>query len=63
MALAITPLALFSLGSGLVLARRSRPRRRLPLLHGLANLLVLLLALAQTRSGRQLLELLAGASG
>lgn len=54
------PLALWGLGSGLMLANRPRPRRLLPLLHGLGNLLLLVLALAQARSGRALLLTLAG---
>ncbi len=62
-ALLILPLALWGLGSGLMLARRPRPRRWLPLLHGLANLLVLLLVMAQAYSGHRLLEGLARVPG
>ncbi|MFH1033488.1 MAG: DUF4079 domain-containing protein [Pseudomonadota bacterium] len=58
-ALIMLPLALWGLGSGLWLHMRPRPRRLLPLLHGLANLLVLGLALLQARSGHALLETLA----
>lgn len=53
----LAALALFGLLSGLHLARaKPRPRRLLPLVHGLNNLLVLALALWQVPSGRQLLE-------
>jgi hypothetical protein len=52
-------LALFGLASGLYLAYAPpRPRKLLPALHGLVNLLVLALALWQVQSGRQMLEVL-----
>jgi hypothetical protein len=62
-ALLILPLALWGLGSGLWLANRPRPRRLLPLLHGLGNLLVLALALLQAHSGQNLLETLLRGGG
>lgn len=58
--LLVLPLGLWGLASGLWLAQRPRPRRLLPLLHGLGNLLLLVLALLQARSGRALLQTLAG---
>ncbi|MBI5522812.1 MAG: DUF4079 domain-containing protein [Desulfarculus sp.] len=58
--LLVLALGLWGLGSGLWLANRPQPRRLLPLLHGLGNLLLLILALLQARSGRALLLTLAG---
>lgn len=55
----LLPFIAFGLGSGLWMQRRPKPRRWLPALHGLANLLVLLLALAQATSGHRLLETIA----
>jgi hypothetical protein len=51
-------LALFGLASGLYLALAPpRPRKFLPLIHGLSNLLVLGLAVWQVQTGRQVMEL------
>jgi hypothetical protein len=61
--LAVLPVALWGLGSGLWLVKRPRPRRLLPLLHGLGNLLALALALLQAPSGRLLLESLGRGAG
>lgn len=50
-ALAMSPLMIFGLASGLVLDRRKARRTVLPLVHGLANLALLILALVQVWTG------------
>lgn len=49
--LACLPFIAFGLASGIYLERRPAPRRVLPLLHGLNNLVLLVLALWQAASG------------
>ena len=51
MGLACLPFIAFGLASGIYLERRPAARRVLPLLHGLNNLILLLLALWQAISG------------
>ena len=51
MALVMVPFIIFGLVSGLYMNRNKKERRTLPLLHGLNNLIVLVLALAQVVSG------------
>jgi hypothetical protein len=59
--LAVAALAAFGLASGLYLAlARPRPRKALPLLHGLNNLLVLALAVWQAQTGRELMAYFQG---
>jgi hypothetical protein len=60
--LTMLPLLVFGLVSGLYMASSPKPRKALPLAHGLNNLLVLALALAQFMSGRQILAALAPGS-
>lgn len=50
-ALAMTPLMLFGLASGLILDRRKARRKLLPIVHGLVNLAMLILALLQIWTG------------
>ena len=50
-ALAMLPLLLFGLFSGLYMDRRKKKRRALPLLHGSNNLLLLILASYQAYTG------------
>lgn len=50
-ALAMTPLILFGLASGLIMDRRKARRKVLPIVHGLANLAMLILALFQIWTG------------
>jgi len=47
----ILPLCAVSLATGLYMDRRKAPRKLLPLAHGLANLLLLLLGLCQAATG------------
>lgn len=47
---------LFGLASGLVLDRRKARRTVLPLVHGLANLVLLILALVQVWTGFHVLK-------
>lgn len=54
----VVALALFGLASGLVLERRPRPRKVLPLLHGLGNLGLLALCLLNFYFGDQILDAL-----
>ena len=54
--LIMAPLMLFGLFSGLRLANTPRPRRLLPLLHGLNNLVLLALALYQFHLGDEVLD-------
>jgi hypothetical protein len=54
--LLMLPFMIFGLASGLHLARSPRPRKALPLLHALNNLLVLGLALHQAWEGRLVIE-------
>lgn len=54
--LIMLPFMLFGLISGLYMARSPRPRRLLPLVHALNNLLVLGLALHQAWEGREVIE-------
>lgn len=54
--LAMLPLALFGLGSGLYMDRVKAPRKTLPLAHGLANALLALLALHQLVTGAMVLK-------
>lgn len=56
LALAMSPLMLFGLASGLVLDRRKARRTVLPLVHGLANLVLLILALVQVWTGLHVLK-------
>ena len=56
LALAMLPFLLFGLGSGLYLARAPRMRRLLPALHGLNNLILLVLAFFQANEGREVVE-------
>lgn len=53
--LVMAPLVLFGLISGLIMLRRPRRRKALPLAHGLACLTALALAVAQFFSGRELM--------
>lgn len=50
-ALAMTPLMFFGLASGLIMDRRRARRKLLPVVHGLVNLTVLILALLQIWTG------------
>jgi hypothetical protein len=50
-ALAMLPLIAFGLGSGLLMDRKKARRTLLPLAHGIANALLVLLALAQLYTG------------
>lgn len=50
-ALGLTPLMVFGLGSGLILDRQKGRRKVLPIVHGVINLTVLILALAQIWTG------------
>jgi hypothetical protein len=50
-ALTMTPLMLFSLVSGLIMDRRKARRKALPIVHGLVNQVMLLLALFQIWTG------------
>ena len=54
--LVMTALMAWGLASGLYMARRPERRRALPLLHGLGNAGLVLLAVVQFFSGRALLE-------
>lgn len=49
--LATVPFILFALGSGFYMDRRKRKRKVLPLVHGIANTMLLLLALIQLYTG------------
>ena len=51
LALCMAPLIIFGLASGLYMNARKRKRKVLPMLHGLNNLVVLILALTQVYSG------------
>lgn len=51
MALVMLPLILFGLLSGYYMEKLPKPRRKLPLAHGLVNLLCILLALWQVKEG------------
>ena len=55
-ALIMLPLLLWGLGSGLYLAGSPRPRRWLPALHGLGNLVLLGLGLWQIHEGAEVIE-------
>ncbi|HID29052.1 MAG TPA: DUF4079 family protein [Desulfobacterales bacterium] len=50
-ALIMVPFIIFGLVSGVYMNRNKKERRTLPLVHGLMNLIVLVLALAQVVSG------------
>ena len=50
-ALIMVPFIIFGLVSGLYMNRNKKERRALPLIHGLNNLIVLVLALAQVVTG------------
>ncbi|CAG34928.1 DUF4079 family protein [Desulfotalea psychrophila] len=50
-ALSLLPLILFGLGSGAYMDSSKRRRRVLPLLHGICNTLIVLLALSQIYTG------------
>lgn len=50
-ALAILPLLLFGLGSGLLMDRQKKKRAVLPLLHGINNTVLLILTLSQIVTG------------
>lgn len=50
-AFVMVPLMVFGLASGLYMDRNKASRKLLPLLHGICNLAVLLLALYQIRTG------------
>jgi hypothetical protein len=50
-ALVMVPLLLFGLASGIYMNRIKKKRRFLPLLHGANNLVVIILALSQIRTG------------
>jgi hypothetical protein len=57
--LALAAFALLGLASGLYLAlARPRPRKLLPFLHGLNNLLLLVLAFWQIQTGQEVMALL-----
>lgn len=55
-ALGMLPLILFGLSSGLYMNYRKSKRKLLPLIHGLNNMVVLILALYQISSGRWVLN-------
>jgi hypothetical protein len=55
-ALVMAPLILFGLLSGLYMDRKKRKRRVLPLIHGLNNVTVLILALVQMVTGWWILK-------
>jgi predicted MFS family arabinose efflux permease len=50
-AIVMLPLLLFGLGSGILMNRVKKKRKILPLIHGINNLIVILLALSQIRTG------------
>lgn len=50
-ALVMAPMVVFGITSGLYMNVKKKPRKILPLLHGLNNLVVLILAVAQVYSG------------
>lgn len=50
-AMAIVPLILFGLGSGIYMHRNRAKRKILPLLHGICNTLIVLLSLSQIYTG------------
>jgi hypothetical protein len=50
-ALVMLPFLVFGLVSGLYMDRKRQKRKTLPLLHGLSNLVALILALAQVKTG------------
>ena len=50
-ALIMVPLLIFGLLSGLYMNHRKRKRRILPFIHGLNNLVILLMAISQSISG------------
>lgn len=54
--LVMLPFMLFGLASGWALYQRPGPRKLLPLLHGLNNLLVLILAVLQIWEGSEVIE-------
>ena len=56
-ALAMTPLMLFGLISGLIMDRKRTRRKVLPIMHGLVNLAVLVLALLQIWTGVHVLRI------
>lgn len=58
MGMVVAVLALLGLTTGLVLERRPRPRRALPLLHGLANFILLALCLVNFYFGDHILDAL-----
>ncbi len=55
-ALLVFPLVLFGYATGTIMDRRRRKRRVLPILHGLGNILLLLLALLQAWTGYHVLQ-------
>jgi len=50
-AMVMLPLLLFGLGSGILMNRVKKKRKILPLIHGINNLILILLALSQIKTG------------
>ena len=59
-AMAMLPLILFGAASGLYMDRAKRPRKLLPILHGVLNLVLLLLALGQLATGIAIVSYMLG---
>ncbi len=50
-ALVMTPFIIFGAASGLYMNRKKKKRKALPIIHGLSNLVILILALTQVATG------------
>jgi uncharacterized membrane protein len=47
----MTPFIIFGAASGLYMNRKKKKRKALPIIHGLSNLVILILALTQVATG------------